>query len=87
MAKIFNGPEQCQQRTITSLCESFLNLNFRKRPTPAFAVSKLFVTHSVLNLVHGSQDFNGPLQAVLEVERAGGQRWSDYFGVGRTAAV
>lgn len=40
MAKIFNGPGQTEQRSIVNLCESFLNINFKKRPTPAFAVSK-----------------------------------------------
>ena len=39
MAKIFNGPGQTEQRSIVNLCESFLNLSFKKRPTPAFAVS------------------------------------------------
>jgi len=40
MAKIFNGPEQLQQRSITSLCETFLNLKFSKRPTPAFGFTE-----------------------------------------------
>ena len=40
MAKIFNGPTQLTQQSLTSLCESFLNLNYKKRPAPAFAVSQ-----------------------------------------------
>ena len=49
MAKIFNGPGQNEQRTVQSLCESFLNLNFKKRPTPSFAVS-ISITESCLFL-------------------------------------
>lgn len=44
MAKIFNGPDQLQQRSMASLVESFLNLSFKKRPTPAFAVSLFYKT-------------------------------------------
>lgn len=40
MAKLFNGPGQTEQRSIVSLCEDFLNLNMKKRPTPAFAFTE-----------------------------------------------
>lgn len=49
MAKIFNGPDQLQQRSITSLCESFLNLSMKKRPAPAHSVSIKFPIDSFPN--------------------------------------
>ena len=64
MAKVFNGPGQLEQRSITSLCEQFLNLNFRKRPSPVFAVSTLPLLTPLVSPVHGGQDRDGPLQAV-----------------------
>ena len=42
MAKVFNAQLSAQQQPITLLCEKYLNLNFKKRPSPCFAVSVLF---------------------------------------------
>lgn len=52
MAKIFNGPEQLQQRSITSLCESFLNLSMKKRPAPAHSFTEAKVSMALFKQWH-----------------------------------
>ena len=37
VAKIFNAEESGQQTPVTTLTEKYLNLNYKKRPTPVYA--------------------------------------------------
>ena len=39
IAKVFNLPTDESQQPFPTLCEKYLNLIHRKRPTPCFAVS------------------------------------------------
>jgi hypothetical protein len=39
IAKIFNATNAAQQQPLATLCEKYLNLNYKKRPAPFFAVS------------------------------------------------
>jgi len=37
VAKIFNAEESGQQTPVTTLTEKYLNLNYKKRPSPVYA--------------------------------------------------
>jgi len=40
IAKIFNATDSSQQQPMSTLCEKYLNLNYKKRPSPFFAFTE-----------------------------------------------
>ena len=67
-AKIFNTSVSGQQMPLQSLCDTYLNLAYKKKTGPAYAVSNPNVANECF-VVHRSQDLNGSIQTVARANR------------------